>query len=150
MGDVEIKKGAGVGDIFRVLRDKVFLGPLFLSRVSAGFPSPADDYLEQSLDLNQHLISNPSATFFVRAAGDSMEGAGIFSGDLLVVDRALEAVDGRVVVAVLDGELTLKRLIRREGKLFLFAENAAYPPIEINPEGEFTVWGVATYVIHRL
>src|SRR5471030_2397814 len=86
--------------------------PLFAARVPAGFPSPADDYIERSLDLNEHLIRHPAATFFVRASGDSMTGS-IHSGDLLVVDRSLEAADGSVVIAVIDGELTVKRLRRR-------------------------------------
>ena len=124
--------------------------PLFLESVSAGFPSPADDYLEGRLDLNDHLIRNPSATFFVRVTGDSMVDAGIYSGDILVVDRSLEAKDGNIVIAVIDGELTVKRLQRAKNKIYLLPENANYKPIEITSEMNFEVWGVVSTVIHSV
>ena len=124
--------------------------PLFLASVSAGFPSPAEDYIEGRLDLNRHLIKHPAATFFVRVAGDSMIGAGIHPGDILVVDRALEPQDSNVVIAVIDGELTVKRISQRQGKLFLVPDNQAYEPLEILEEMEFEVWGVVTSVIHNL
>jgi DNA polymerase V len=124
--------------------------PLFLASVSAGFPSPAEDYIEGRLDLNRHLIKHPAATFFVRVAGDSMIGAGIHPGDILVVDRALEPQDSNVVIAVIDGELTVKRISQRHGKLFLLPDNQAYEPLEILAEMEFEVWGVVTSVIHNL
>jgi DNA polymerase V len=124
--------------------------PLFSCPVSAGFPSPAEDYLEGPLDLNQHLISNPVATFFVRVTGDSMLGAGIHSGDLLVVDRSLEARDGRVAIAVVDGELLVKRLRWRNARLYLEAEHPDYPPLLVREEMDFEVWGIVTNVIHPL
>jgi DNA polymerase V len=124
--------------------------PLFLAPVSAGFPSPAEDYIEGRLDLNKHLIKHPAATFFVRVAGDSMTGAGIHPGDILVVDRSLEPRDASVVIAVLDGELTVKRISRRSGRLYLVPDNALYQPLEILAEMEFEVWGVVTSVIHSL
>lgn len=124
--------------------------PLFLASVSAGFPSPAEDYIEGRLDLNRHLIKHPAATFFVRVAGDSMIGAGIHPGDILVVDRALEPQDSNVVIAVIDGELTVKRISQRHGKLCLVPDNQAYEPLEILAEMEFEVWGVVTSVIHNL
>ena len=124
--------------------------PLFLASVSAGFPSPAEDYIEGRLDLNRHLIKHPAATFFVRVAGDSMINSGIHPGDILVVDRALEPQDSNVVVAVIDGELTVKRISQRHGKLFLVPDNQAYEPLEILEEMEFEVWGVVTSVIHNL
>ena len=124
--------------------------PLFLASVSAGFPSPAEDYIEGRLDLNRHLIKHPAATFFVRVAGDSMIDAGIHPGDILVVDRALEPQDSNVVIAVIDGELTVKRISQRHGKLFLMPDNEAYQPLEILAEMEFEVWGVVTSVIHSL
>jgi DNA polymerase V len=124
--------------------------PLFLATVSAGFPSPAEDYIEGRLDLNQHLIKHPAATFFVRVAGDSMTGAGIHPGDILVVDRSLEPRDASVVIAVLDGELTVKRISRRAGRLYLVPDNSLYQPLEILAEMEFEVWGVVTSVIHSL
>jgi len=124
--------------------------PLFLASVSAGFPSPAENYIEGRLDLNRHLIKHPAATFFVRVAGDSMIDAGIHPGDILVVDRALEPQDTNVVIAVIDGELTVKRISQRHGKLFLVPDNQAYQPLEILAEMEFEVWGVVTSVIHSL
>ena len=124
--------------------------PVFLGRLPAGFPSPADDYLEGKLDLNRHLIKHPAATFFVRVTGDSMIGAGIHSGDLLVVDRSLEPADKNVVVAVLDGELTVKRLFKQNGVLRLLPENLNYQPIEITPQQTVEIWGVVTSVIHSL
>jgi len=124
--------------------------PLFNSRVSAGFPSPADDYIEQALDLNQLLIQKPAATFFVRAEGDSMIGAGIHSNDILVVDRSIEAVPNKVVICALNGELTVKRLISKQGQLVLMAENPLYPDIPLHEGIDMTIWGVVTNVIHAL
>ena len=124
--------------------------PVFLGRLPAGFPSPADDYLEGKLDLNRHLIKHPAATFFVRVTGDSMIGAGIHSGDLLVVDRSLEPADKNVVVAVLDGELTVKRLFKQNEVLRLLPENLNYQPIEITAQQTVEIWGVVTSVIHAL
>ncbi|HEY9827606.1 MAG TPA: translesion error-prone DNA polymerase V autoproteolytic subunit [Stenomitos sp.] len=123
---------------------------LYQQPVSAGFPSPAEDYIEGKLDLNLHLIKNPAATFYVRVSGDSMIGAGIHNGDLLVVDRSLDAVSGRIVIAVLNGELTVKRLLQDGDRLFLNAENKHYPPIEVCEPQSFCIWGVATSVIHLL
>ncbi len=125
-------------------------GPLTLVPVSAGFPSPTADDLDGDLDLNTYLIAHPAATFFVRVAGDSMRDAGIHSGDLLIVDRALEPADHHVVIAVLDGELTVKRLRKRPDGLFLVPDNARFDPIRITEAMHVEVWGVVTYVIHRL
>jgi DNA polymerase V len=124
--------------------------PLFLSGVSAGFPSPADDYLDRKLDLNEHLVKHPAATFFVRVAGDSMIGAGINDNDILVVDRSLEPCSGSIVIAVVNGELTVKRLIRNKTSCRLAAENTAYPDLDIDEETPLEIWGVATYAIHSL
>lgn len=124
--------------------------PVFLGRLAAGFPSPADDYIEGRLDLNRHLIKHPAATFFVRVSGDSMIDAGIHHGDLLVVDRSLDAVDGNVIVAALDGELTVKRLSKRGESLRLLPANADYQPIEILTQQTFEIFGVVTNVIHAL
>jgi DNA polymerase V len=123
---------------------------LYCCPVSAGFPSPADDYIEGKLDLNKHLISHPAATFFVRATGDSMLGAGIHTNDLLIVDRALEAKDGRVIIAVVNGELLVKRLKMKCGRVFLVADNPDYPLVQITEDMDFQVWGVVTNVIHAL
>lgn len=123
---------------------------LYAARVPAGFPSPADDYVEGRLDLNQHLIRHPAATFFVRVSGESMLGAGIHPGDLLVVDRALEPIHGKVVIAVVNGELTVKRLCIREGQVRLLAENERYAPIMLSGDMDLQIWGVVTNVIHPL
>lgn len=128
---------------------KELLLPSFLSGVQAGFPSSADDYIEQKLDLNQLMVANPAATFFLRVEGDSMNGAGIQSGDLLVVDRSLKAYSGKIIVAILNGEFTVKRLLIQNEKMRLIAENPLYPNIEISEDIQFEVWGVVTYVIHR-
>lgn len=124
--------------------------PLFVTPVPAGFPSPADDYLENQLDLNKHLIKHPAATFFVRVTGDSMIGAGIHSGDILIVDRSLDPEENKVVVVILDGEFTVKRLKKRKGKLLLVPENDAYQPISIEDEAEFEIWGIVTTVLHSV
>ena len=124
--------------------------PLAGERVAAGFPSPADDYVEVGIDLNDQLIRHPSSTFFLRVSGDSMTGAGIHDGDLLVVDRSLDPRPGRVVVAVLDGGFTLKRLARHRGRLRLEAANPDYPPLELEDCGDMQIWGVAIHVIHPL
>lgn len=125
--------------------------PLFSSTVKAGFPSPADDFIEHQLDLNELIIQHPAATFFVRANGNSMLGAGIRSGDILVVDRSLTASNGKIVIALLNGEFTVKRLqVDPKGKgITLHSENEVYSPIEVPDESDFQVWGVVTYVIHR-
>lgn len=123
--------------------------PLYEGTIPAGFPSPADDYLQTSLDLHELLIRHPAATFFVRVQGDSMQGAGIYSGDLLIVDRALNATSGSIIVALYQGEFTVKRLkIEKEG-LYLVSENPCYAPLKVISESDFQVWGVVTYVIHR-
>ncbi len=123
---------------------------LFDAAVPAGFPSPAADYEQSKLDLNKHLVSNPAATFFVKVAGDSMIGAGIHHGDLLIVDRSLEPKDKSVVIAVLDGELTVKRIRIRNRKITLEPENHNYSAREVAPDAAFEVWGIVTSVIHRL
>jgi len=123
---------------------------LFDAAVPAGFPSPAADYEQEKLDLNRHLVSNPAATFFVKVAGDSMIGAGIHHGDLLVVDRSLEPRDKSVVIAVLNGELTVKRIRIKGRKVTLEPENDHYSSQEVTAETAFEVWGIVTSVIHRL
>lgn len=124
--------------------------PLAITHIPAGFPSPGDDYLDKKLDLNEFLITHPAATFFVRVQGESMIQAGINSGDILIVDRALEPTPGKIVIAALDGELTVKRIQKIDGKLYLASENPKFPPLEINPEQSLTIWGVVTYVIHQV
>ena len=120
------------------------LAPLYGHKVEAGFPSPADDYIEGKLSLDEHLIQHRDSTFFVRAKGDSMVGAGIFDGDLLVVDRSLNPSSGDIVIAVLDAELTVKRLIRRDGMVILKPENPEFKEIVLKEGQELQVWGVVT------
>lgn len=124
--------------------------PLFLARIAAGFPSPADDYIEKHLDLNEHLVKHPSATFFLKVEGDSMINAGIHNGDILIVDRSLEASDKKIIVAVVNGELTVKRVRKEKGKLFLVPENDDFTPLCVTEEMDFQVWGVVTSVIHKV
>jgi DNA polymerase V len=124
--------------------------PLYQSRVPAGFPSPADDYVETSLDLSEHLMGKKEATFFVRVAGDSMTEAGIHDGDILVVDRSVEPEGGSVVVAALDGELTVKRYEVRSGYPYLMPEADGYDPIPIRDGQELVVWGVVQHVVHEV
>jgi len=123
--------------------------PLFTAGVSAGFPSPADDFVDRSLDLNEYLIKHPAATFFVRVDGNSMIGSGIHPGDILIVDKALEPHDGSIVIAVVNGEFTVKRFKRERGRCWLVPENPAYAPIEIAGDMQLEIWGVVTYVIHK-
>jgi len=122
---------------------------IVLASVSAGFPSPADDYIETPLDLNELLIARPASTFFVSARGESMSGAGIQDGDLLVVDRSLEAISGDIVIAVLYGEFTVKRFTKSAGIIRLEPANRAYKAITIDANSNAEIWGVVRYAIHK-
>lgn len=124
--------------------------PLFMVPVAAGYPSPAEDYLEGKLDLNRHLIKHPAATFFVRVVGDSMIDAGIHPGDILIVDRSLEPADKKVVIAVIEGELTVKRIRLKKGSVCLVPENEKYESLKIEDGMNFEIWGIVTNVIHPL
>jgi DNA polymerase V len=123
--------------------------PFATSIVSAGFPSPAEDFVLEQLDLNDLLIKHPAATFFVRVGGDSMINAGIFDKDILIVDRSLTATHGKIIIAAVNGELTVKRLILQGQKAQLIPENPKYKAITINNSSELKVWGVVTAVIHQ-
>ena len=124
--------------------------PLGAAKVSAGFPSPAADYEDKRLDINDYLVRNPVSTFFFPVQGDSMQGAEIFDGDILVVDRSIKACHGQLVVAFVDGERLVKRLHNRYGRVALVAENPAYPPLEIRGEMELVIWGVVVGKFKRL
>ena len=124
--------------------------PFFDTKVQAGFPSPAEDHLEQRLDLNSLVIENPSATFFVRVAGESMKDAGINDGDILVVDRSIENWENRIVVAVIDSEFTIKRFTHQNESVVLKPENPDYPSIKIASETDFSVWGVVCWTLKKL
>lgn len=145
-----MENGVKIGKIWRFEGRTRLEVPLFTAGVSAGFPSPAEDFVDRSLDLNEFLIKHPSATFFVRVDGESMVGSGIHPGDILIVDRALEPYDGSIVIAVLNGEFTVKRFKRELQRCFLLPDNPAYAPIEIAGDMQLEVWGVVTYVIHKL
>lgn len=124
--------------------------PLFSASVSAGLPSPADDNIEEMLDLNTYLIRNTDQTFFVRVSGDSMIAVGIHHDDILIVDSSIPPKSGDVVIAVIDSELTVKRLEKENSKIRLIPENPDYDPIEITEDIQFEIYGVATSVIHSL
>ncbi len=124
--------------------------PMYISGVRAGFPSPAEDYIEKRLDLNEYLVKHPAATFYVRVEGDSMIGAGIQSGDILIVDRSLEPAHNKIIVAIVDGEFTVKRLLFRGKRIILAPENDNYEDLEITDGIDFAVWGVVTSVIHEV
>jgi DNA polymerase V len=128
---------------------KLFI-PLSPAKVSAGFPSPAADYQDKRLDINEYLIRNPVSTFFFPVQGDSMEGAEIFDGDILVVDRSVKARHGHIVVAFVDGERLVKRLYHRAGRVALVAANSIYPALEIMGEMELTIWGVVIGKFKRM
>ena len=125
--------------------------PIYSDKVEAGFPSPAENYIEKQLDIREYLIKNPEATFLVRASGESMTDIGIFSGDILIVDRSLVAKNNSIIVVSIDGELTVKRLVRKnkESYSYLKSENSEYPDIKLNSENNIMVWGVVTYSIHH-
>jgi DNA polymerase V len=144
-----MKIDSSIDAIFEVEQKTKVIRPLFTCGVSAGFPSPADDHIDRKLDLNELLIQHPVATFFVRVAGDSMKDAGINHGDILVVDRSLEATSGKIVIAIVNGELTVKRFMQSQTSCQLVAANSNYPPVEITEDTDFSVWGVVTSVIHQ-
>ena len=123
--------------------------PLFEGSVQAGFPSPADDYMDMDLDLHDHLVQNPSATFCVKAIGESMKDAGIQSGDVMIVDRSLEPENRSIVLAVIDNEFTVKRVNMNDNELYLVPENDSFTPIKITEEMDFQIWGVVTFIIHK-
>ncbi|CCD08300.1 DNA polymerase V [Legionella pneumophila subsp. pneumophila] len=124
--------------------------PVFASKIQAGFPSPADDYIEGYLDLNTKFIKHPSSTFVLQATGESMVDAGIFSGDWLLVDRSIEPSDGRIVIAAVNGELTVKRLSKKGGRVQSLPANPKFQPIDITEDSEMVIWGVVTLVLHEL
>ena len=124
--------------------------PLAQGTISAGFPSPAEDYIELGIDLNKYLIKNPISTFFLRVSGNSMNNAGIYDNDLLIIDRSINPNPGHVVIALLDGEFTLKRLIKEKDHYYLKADKEDYPAISLNEYADIQIWGVAIYSIHEL
>ena len=124
--------------------------PLLDTGLSAGFPSPAEDYIEMKLDLNKELIKNPSSTFLGKVNGNSMMGAGIFDGDILVIDKSLEPKNDAVLVCFIDGEFTIKKVTVIGSDMYLMPENPDFKPIKINRESDFRMWGVVTFSIHKM
>lgn len=118
--------------------------------IQAGFPSPAEDYVDLAIDLNQELIKNPSSTFLGRVKGSSMKDAGIFEGDVLVIDKSKEPVDGSIAVCFLDGDFTVKRIKINGKRCFLMPANQEFNPIEIQADNDFRVWGIVTYIIKKV
>jgi len=139
-----------INDVMGYVESKGYKLPLYSSKVQAGFPSPADDYIEQKLDLNSYLIKHPTATFFVRATGLSMINAGIYPDDILVVDRSLEPTNGKIVIAAVDGQLTVKRLKKDKSGTYLYPENPKFKPIRIDEGNDVVIWGVVTNVLHKV
>lgn len=124
--------------------------PLAGATVSAGFPSPADDYMEAGIDLNRELIRNPGSTFFGRVKGTSMKDSGIHDGDVLIIDKSVEPYNGAIAVCFLDGEFTVKRIRIEKSTLYLVPENREFKPIAVTDRNDFMVWGVVTYVIKKI
>ena len=135
-------KETSIIEVMKAQESLGHLSPLYASQPAAGFPAPADDLIEKALDINDLVIKNPASTFFVRVQGDSMEGAGIFSGDVLVVDKAIEAKDGKIVVAAVYGEMVVKRLHKVADSFMLYSENEAYEPIAVSENDDCFIWGV--------
>ncbi len=142
MVDFGMAKELRVVDVIKHEAGAAVSLPLYAARPAAGFPAPGDDEVEKALDLNDLLIENPSATFFVRVEGDSMERAGIFSGDILVIDRSLEPVQGTIVVAAVYGEMVVKRLDKKGGLIRLLSEQDGYEPIVVSDNDDCFIWGV--------
>jgi DNA polymerase V len=139
-----------VFEIFKPDKSAIKELPLYSDLISAGFPSPAEDYIDKKLDLNEYLIKNRPATFLVKVNGNSMINSGIYDGDILVVDRSAEPANNKIVIGVIDGEFTVKRIIKKAKKLFLQPENENFKPIEITEDMDFKIWGIVTFAIHKL
>lgn len=139
-----------IGEIENFIRAKGYELPLYGSSVSAGAAVPAEDYIEDNVDLHKYLVDDPKNTFLVKASGDSMIDAGIYSGDMLVVDRNMKPSHGKVVIAAIDGQLTVKRFYNKDGKTYLKAENPDYSDILLEENNELIIWGVVTSVLTKL
>jgi DNA polymerase V len=136
--------------IYKPALQSVIALPLAYDGISAGFPSPADDFLDLSIDLNKELIKHPYATFYGRVSGDSMTGAGLDDGDLLIIDKSLEPQDGKIAVCFIDGEFTVKRIKLDTNSIWHMPENKKYNPIKVTEDNEFIIWGLVTSVIKNM
>jgi len=134
-------------DIFSADTESALALPYVEEGISAGFPSPALDFVDLSIDLNRHLIKHPSATFYGRVKGDSLINAGISNGDLLIIDRSIEPANGKIAVCYIDGEFTAKRIQISRNEVWLIPENEAYQPIRVTEDNDFMIWGIVTHVI---
>lgn len=134
-------------DIYSALTETELELPLIPGGISAGFPSPALDFIDLSIDLNKHLIKHPSATFYGRAKGHSMRDEGIYDGDLLIIDKSIEPIDGKIAVCYIDGEFTVKKIRFINNECWLMPANPNYKPIKINEDNDFLIWGIVTHVI---
>lgn len=147
---MKLKSDGSIKSIHPFRADKKVSRPILGTKIPAGFPSPALDYMEERLDLNEYLIPHPTSTYFVRVEGYSMINAGIFPDDILVVDRSLDAVNNKIVIAILNSELTVKRLKIIQGTYWLYPENDEFEAIRIDEDIDFYIWGVVTYAIHQV
>ena len=139
-----------IKSVLKYIHNKTFKIPLYGAKIPAGLPTSADDHIEDHLDLNEYLIKNPASTFFVRATGDSMINAGIYENDILIIDRSITPSHGKIIVAAIDGQLTVKKLHVKNNEMLLMPENMNYSPIKINQDNEVLIWGVVTNVIHAI
>lgn len=137
-------------DIYSIDTETELSLPFFDGGISAGFPSPALDFIDLTIDLNRHLIKHPSATFYGRVRGASLKNAGISDGDLLIIDRSLEPINGKIAVCYIDGEFTAKRIKIFKEEIWLTPENENYEPIRINEENNLLIWGIVTHVIKNV
>ena len=135
-------------EIYKAHKGPTLTLDLYSNPVSAGFPSPAEDHLDSSLDLNEYLIKHPSATFYIYAKGHSMNGIGIYDGDVMIVDRALEAKSKDIIIAVINGEFTVKRIYIKNNSIYLVPENKTFKSILVEDDMDFQIWGVVTHTIH--
>jgi len=140
---------SGTIDIYSA-QTEIELDLPLLEGVRAGFPSPAADFIDISIDLNKHLIKHPSATFYARAKGNSMKDAGIFDGDLLIVDKSLDPVSGKIAICYIDGEFTVKSILKKKNEVWLMPANDEFQPLKINEDNNLVIWGIVTHVIKSL
>ena len=137
--------------IFLKPKKEKFIGQWLVEQgISAGFPSPADDFKELRISLDKELVKNQESTFYARVSGDSMIGAGLDDRDLLVIDRSLNPENGKIAVCLIDGEFAVKRIIKKRDRLYLKSENKNYNDITINEESQLIIWGIVTYVIKKI
>ena len=137
-------------EIFSAATESVLELPVISEGISAGFPSPALDFIDLTIDMNKHLVKHPATTFYGRVKGQSMKDVGIFDGDLLVIDKSLQPTDNKIAVCYIDGEFTIKRIQIQKDCIWLIPENEAYQPIKVTADNNFIIWGMVTHVIKAL